>query len=81
MHIAVAAGLLIVALFDPVSPVKWGSWTDNKIVIQADVDCRPCSPHKCETYKCMLKIDADDIMEAVDKMIVKSQVGRLKTKD
>lgn len=70
MHLAAAAGLPLVALFGPVSPVKWGPWTDNGIVLQADVDCRPCSPHKCETNKCMLKIDEDDIMQAAGRMIV-----------
>jgi len=69
MHIAAAAGTPVIALFGPVSPVKWGPWTGNKITLQADVECRPCSPHKCETNKCMLKIDADDIMSAAGKMI------------
>jgi len=42
MHIAAAAGVPLVALFGPQSPVKFGPWSKQAIVIYKEFPCSPC---------------------------------------
>lgn len=42
MHLAAAAGIPLVALFGPQSPVKFGPWSDKARVLYKAFDCSPC---------------------------------------
>jgi heptosyltransferase-2 len=42
MHLAAAAGIPLVALFGPQSPVKFGPWSDKARVIYSAFPCSPC---------------------------------------
>lgn len=42
MHIAAAAGVPVVALFGPQSPVKFGPWCRNKSILYKGLSCSPC---------------------------------------
>jgi heptosyltransferase-2 len=42
MHLAAAAGIPLVALFGPQSPVKFGPWSQRSAVIYKKFACSPC---------------------------------------
>jgi heptosyltransferase-2 len=42
MHLAAAAGIPLVALFGPQSPVKFGPWSEQSAVIYKKFACSPC---------------------------------------
>jgi len=42
MHLAAAAGIPLVALFGPQSPVKFGPWSEQAAVIYKKFNCSPC---------------------------------------
>jgi heptosyltransferase-2 len=42
MHLAAAAGIPLVALFGPQSPVKFGPWSKRARVIYTQFPCSPC---------------------------------------
>jgi heptosyltransferase-2 len=42
MHLAAAAGIPLVALFGPQSPVKFGPWSERSAVIYKKFACSPC---------------------------------------
>ncbi len=42
MHLAAAAGIPLVALFGPQSPVKFGPWSERAAVIYKKFACSPC---------------------------------------
>jgi heptosyltransferase-2 len=42
MHLAAAAGIPLVALFGPQSPVKFGPWSERAVVIYKKFACSPC---------------------------------------
>jgi lipopolysaccharide heptosyltransferase II len=42
MHMAVALAVPVVALFGPTSPVKYGPFTSQKVVLRHDVPCEEC---------------------------------------
>lgn len=42
MHLAAASGIPLVALFGPQSPVKFGPWSEQAVVIYKKYPCSPC---------------------------------------
>lgn len=42
MHLAAAAGIPLVAIFGPQSPVKFGPWSKRATVMYAQFPCSPC---------------------------------------
>ncbi|MBK5275004.1 MAG: lipopolysaccharide heptosyltransferase II [Desulfuromonadales bacterium] len=42
MHLAAAAGIPLVALFGPQSPVKFGPWNERATVMYSRFSCSPC---------------------------------------
>ncbi|MCK5533469.1 glycosyltransferase family 9 protein [bacterium] len=75
MHIAAALEIPVVALFGPTTlDFGFGPWEKNKIIIQKDLPCRPCSLHakdKCpkKTFDCLNLISTEEIINAVDKLL------------
>jgi heptosyltransferase-2 len=71
MHAAAAAGLPTVAIFGPtVLNQGFRPWNDRAVVVQRDIDCRPCGKHgakKCPigTHECMTQIFAEDVYTAL----------------
>lgn len=77
LHIAAAVDTPVVALYPqvtPMSPNRWGPYTDRKIVLvpkNKPADCHACARRippgsSCE---CMDSITVDEVFEAVKKMI------------
>ncbi len=69
MHLAAAAGLRVVALFGPTSPVRTGPFGQGHIVLRQEMECSPCFRRKCDRRQCMLSISAEEVFRAVERII------------
>lgn len=70
MHIAVAVGTPVVALFGPTSPGYTGPHGGGHAVLRAGLDCSPCYRKVCETrqyemHACMRRIQPGEVIAAV----------------
>jgi ADP-heptose:LPS heptosyltransferase len=67
MHIAVAVGTPVVALFAVADAKKSGPYYDleKHVVIQKERTCDPCVSKKCKYQKCMENISVDEVLSAV----------------
>jgi heptosyltransferase-2 len=65
MHIAAALRVNTVALFGPTDYVRWRPRNENAVVVKIDMDCSPCSAHKCKrNFICMKQLPVSDVLEA-----------------
>lgn len=71
LHIALAVGTGVIALFGPTSPTLTGPYAGgNYSVIQKDVGCQiPCYDDLCKDNRCMKAISVDDVMEKIKTFI------------
>jgi heptosyltransferase-1 len=81
MHLAVAVGTPVVALFGPTDPRKIGPYGAGHAVLQADIDCAPCGRQRCvQGLACMNAITVDAVEDAVNRcatqaMLVPAAMG------
>lgn len=68
MHLAVAMGTPVVALFGPTDPNRNGPYGDRNIVVRSSAACAPCFKRTCEKMECMREISPADVFQAVKKM-------------
>jgi heptosyltransferase-1 len=68
MHLAASTGTPIVAYFGPTLPALFGPWRPGldpvkTVILQTDLDCRPCRQHECVTgdYRCLRSITPGDV--------------------
>ncbi len=73
MHMSVAVGTPVVALFGPTDPVKTGPYGDGHVVIQKELACGACMKRSCLTRKCMSDISVDEVFEHVSNLIADRQ--------
>ncbi len=75
MHAASVAGLPTVSLFGPTTlDLGFRPWNDRAIVLQKNLNCRPCGPHgakKCPigTHDCMKQLPAMLALKAVEDLL------------
>ncbi len=69
MHLAVAAGARVVALFGPTAPWRTGPYGRGHVVLQKALSCSPCFKRRCHEPRCMLEIDPDEVMEAAEGIV------------
>jgi len=76
MHMAVARGIPVVAIFCATTPsLGYGPYSEHAVVIEyKDLFCRPCSRHGgpvCPrgTEDCMRSITAPDVLAGVDRLL------------
>lgn len=73
MHIATAVGTPVVALFSPLgvaSPKRWGPYGEmNEVVIPPVGTCKKCKSEKCPEFNCMEKIDPEEIISKVKRVL------------
>ncbi len=69
MHLAVAVGTTVVALFGPTAPWRTGPYGSGNQVITAGQGCAPCFKRHCPTCDCMALISVDQVFDAVSKII------------
>ncbi|MBU0675213.1 MAG: lipopolysaccharide heptosyltransferase I [Proteobacteria bacterium] len=70
MHIAVAAGSRVVALFGPTAPWRTGPHGEGHRVIRAESTCSPCFQRKCDSLVCMRGITVSEVVSAVAALVV-----------
>lgn len=63
MHLAVALGQKVVALFGPSDPGRTGPFRGK--VIQKETSCAPCNKKRCEDPTCMTAIQSKDVLEGL----------------
>ena len=65
MHIAVALKVPTVAIFGPTDYVRWGHNSREAVVIRQDMDCWPCSAHKCrKEFECIESVPISNVLDA-----------------
>jgi ADP-heptose:LPS heptosyltransferase len=71
MHIASDLGVRVAAIFGPTDPVEYGPRGDKDIVIRKILKCSPCKKAQCKfgTHECMYSISAEEVLEAIRKII------------
>jgi len=71
MHIAAAAATPIVALFGPTLPANFAPWRAKAILIEKELECRPCKQRRCltEDFRCLRSIQPAEVFEACQKFL------------
>jgi len=75
MHIAVACGVPVVAIFCATTPsLGFYPYTSKAVIVQKDLPCRPCSSHggrRCPlgTEDCIKLIRPDHVLQAAMQML------------
>ncbi|HOO37739.1 MAG TPA: glycosyltransferase family 9 protein [Deltaproteobacteria bacterium] len=67
MHLGVALGKEVIALFGPANPRRTGPYLGH--VIQKDLACSGCNKRTCSDPVCMLSIRSDDVLEKLDLVL------------
>ncbi len=67
MHLAVACGTPVVALFGPTDERRVGPRADNAIVLRANVDCGRCYQRAC-ARRCIDAIGEPDVLAALERL-------------
>lgn len=73
MHMAVAVGVPVVAIFGPTDPELTGPYGDNNIIIKKSVKCKTCFKKNCKLQECMNLITVEDVSQAVNIMVGKTK--------
>jgi lipopolysaccharide heptosyltransferase I len=73
MHIAVAVGTPVVALFGPTDPGYTGPHGGGHVVLRSGVPCSPCFKKTCRTklvepHACMRRLQPDAVADAVARL-------------
>lgn len=73
LHIAVALGKPVVAIFGPTSPERSGPYGRPDSVLQAHLPCMPCYYRKLSQcpiqHQCMSDIDAQQVIQAINDQL------------
>lgn len=56
MHLAVASGKKVVAIFGPTSPLRTGPFGEGHLIIKSNLPCSPCFKKFCNENICMKEI-------------------------
>lgn len=67
MHLAVALGKDVIALFGPADPRRTGPYRGR--VIRKNLSCAPCNKRSCTSPVCMTSIRPEDIMEELKPIL------------
>jgi heptosyltransferase-2 len=75
MHVAVARGVPVVAIFCATTPsLGFYPYARNAVVVEKELNCRPCGSHggrycPLGTEDCMRLIKAEDVMRGVERLL------------
>jgi heptosyltransferase-1 len=73
MHLAVALGKPVVALFGPSDHRRTGPYRGK--VIRGKIDCGPCGRKKCKRPICMTAIGAADVLRVLESCLVNCMIA------
>ncbi len=67
MHIAAALNVPTVAIFGSTDHVRWRPYSDRAVIVRRDMECWPCSAHKCKRdFECTKLLPVDDVWKAIN---------------
>lgn len=75
MHVAVARGVPVVAIFCATTPsLGFFPYSQNAVVVEKELACRPCGSHggrycPLGTEDCMRLVKAEDVMRGVERLL------------
>ncbi|GAB4536367.1 MAG: lipopolysaccharide heptosyltransferase I [Thermodesulfovibrionia bacterium] len=70
MHLAVAVGLPVIALFGPADERRWGPLSNRAIILRGDEPCERCKGRHCEyEFRCIRRLSPDDVKNAVRMLL------------
>jgi len=71
MHIAASTSTPIVALFGPTLPANFAPWQAKAILIEKELDCRPCKQRQCiyKDFRCLQSISPEEVYHACLRFI------------
>ena len=69
MHLAVAMGTTVVALFGPTAFWRTGPYGSGHQIVTAGQACAPCFKRHCPTIDCMDLISVGQVFDAVSKIM------------
>ncbi len=80
LHIAVAVGTPVVALFGPTDPGYTGPYGDGHVVLRSAVPCSPCFQKTCRTrlvepHACMRRLEPSVVADAVARLAAQERPG------
>jgi heptosyltransferase I len=67
MHLAVAMGTTVIALFGPSDADRNGPFGDKHVVIRKNLTCSPCFKRKCDDLQCMEQITVADVLDHMEQ--------------
>ncbi|MGR5166997.1 lipopolysaccharide heptosyltransferase II [Vibrio astriarenae] len=69
MHIAAAVGCNIVAVYGSSSPKYTPPLTEKLVVLNTDIDCRPCFQRECPKrhLKCLVELSPERVIAAIEQ--------------
>lgn len=77
MHLAVAVGTPVVALFGPASPLRTGPYASDAVVLSKHLECSPCFARQCplkhDPPLCMQQITVDEAHRAILEQLQRSE--------
>jgi ADP-heptose:LPS heptosyltransferase len=74
MHLAVAIGLPVIALFGPSNPLRTGpfGWQEkgkgNRVLFNP-IPCVPCYKRECRNKKCLMNISVEKVLSALEELL------------
>ena len=69
LHIAIAVGAKVVALFGPKDSNLYGPRGEGHKLLFHDVPCRPCKLRTCASPQCVLGIEVDHVADTVMELL------------
>ncbi len=67
MHLAVASGKRVVAIFGPTSHLRTGPFGEGHLVIRSDLSCSPCFKKNCVEHFCMREITPERVYNSISE--------------
>lgn len=71
MHIAASTPTPIVAVFGPTLPAHFAPWQARAVIVESDLECRPCRQRTCVTgdYRCLSAVTPEQVFDACKRFL------------